>query len=48
MSKRLGHLVYSVAYLIAAAALGIAVYVAIFDGLTTTVCPSAFWLAEAS
>ena len=32
MSKRLGHLGYRVACLVAAAALGLAVYVAIFDG----------------
>jgi hypothetical protein len=32
MSKRPGHLVYRIAGLIAAAALGLAVYVAIIDG----------------
>ena len=39
MSKPLGHLVYRIAYLIAAAALGLAVYVAIFDGLTNNRLP---------
>src|SRR5215217_8493805 len=39
MSKRLGHLVYRIACLIAAAALGLAVYVAIFDGPTNNSLP---------
>ena len=39
MSKRLGHLVYRIACLIAAAALGLAVYVAIIDGSTNNKLP---------
>ena len=39
MSKRLGHLVYRIAGLIAAAALGLAVYVAIIDGPTNNRLP---------
>ena len=39
MSKRLGHLAYRVACLIAAAALGLAVYVAIIDGPTNNRLP---------
>ena len=44
MSKRLGHLVYRIACLIAAAALGLAVYVAIIDGPTNNRLPiSLIW-----
>src|SRR3954453_23898228 len=39
MSKRLGHLGYRIACLVAAAALGLAVYVAIFDGPTNNGLP---------
>ena len=39
MSKRLGHLVYRIAGLTAAAALGLAVYVAIIDGTTNNKLP---------
>ena len=39
MSKRLGHLGYRIACLVAAAALGLAVYVAIIDGLTNNTLP---------
>ena len=39
MSKRLGHLVYRIAGLTAAAALGLAVYVAIIDGPTNNKLP---------
>ncbi len=39
MSKRLGHLVYRIACLIAAASLCLAVYVAIFDGPTNNRLP---------
>jgi hypothetical protein len=39
MSKRLGHLGYRIACLIAAAALGLAAYVAIFDGPTNNRLP---------
>ena len=44
MSKRLGHLAYRIACLIAAAALGLAVYVAIIDGPTNNRLPiSLIW-----
>src|SRR5690242_16836589 len=39
MSKRLGHLVYRIAGLTAAVALGLAVYVAIIDGTTNNKLP---------
>jgi hypothetical protein len=39
MSKRLGHLGYRIACLVAAAALGLAAYVAIFDGPTNNRLP---------
>ena len=39
MSKRLGHLAYRIGCVIAAAALGLAVYVAIIDGPTNNRLP---------